>query len=140
MEEPFPVLFSDLDMAPPVSALNPSQKRGHWPEPSRRREPVAADAPVSPAANIQPGFFRGTAGDHKSAHSVLSGATCPFFSVFRLGTFAARSVPTDDALVRGPPGFPILRHQPLFPGRPGCRPLSHLTRNLALLGLPTLLS
>ena len=36
MEEPFPDLFSDLDMAPLVSALNPSQKRGLLSEPSRR--------------------------------------------------------------------------------------------------------
>ena len=56
LEEPFPDLFSELDMAPPVSALNPSQKRGHSPKPSRRLETVAADDPVSPAAGAQPGF------------------------------------------------------------------------------------
>ena len=56
MEESFPDLFSELGMAPPVSALNPSQIRGLSPEPSLRREPVVADAPVSLTANVLPGF------------------------------------------------------------------------------------
>ena len=47
LEEPFPDLFSDLDLAPPVSALNPSQKRACSPEPPGRQEPVEPNAPVS---------------------------------------------------------------------------------------------
>ena len=43
-------------MAPPVSALNPSQKRRCSPEPPCRQEPVEPNAPVSLPANDQSGF------------------------------------------------------------------------------------
>ena len=55
----FPDLFSDLDLAPPVAALNPSQKCVCSPEPPGHDEPVEPSAPVSLPATDQSGFSVG---------------------------------------------------------------------------------
>ena len=145
LEEPFPDLFSDLELAPPIAALNPSQKRACSPEPPGRDEPVEPGAPVSLPAADQSGFSAGQLATLKALiQSCL--APRPFFRHFqrrplrctlRFSRRHLRLAPRE----RGPPVFFVLRHrQPLPLDRQAFGRLRSRLRNLVLLGLPTLLA
>ena len=125
LEEPFPDLFSDLDLAPPVSALNPSQKHACSPEPPGRPEPVEPNAPVSLPANDQSGFSAEQLANHQGAHTVLFGASDPFFAIFRIGPFVARSGPHYDACVRHPASGALLGFRSSATDNPSYRTIWH---------------
>ena len=119
LEEPFPDLFSDLDLAPPVSALNPSQKRMCSPEPPFCQDPVEPNAPVSLPANDQSGF----SAEQLATIKALSHVWCPrpFFRriphrLLLCPLRSSRRHLRQTPHVRGPTGFPVLRYrQPLLP-------------------------
>ena len=78
LEEPFPDLFSDLELAPPLAALNPSQKRACSPEPTGRKEPVEPSAPVSLPTADPSGFSAGQLATLKALiQSCLAPQTLP---------------------------------------------------------------
>ena len=78
LEEPFPDLFSDLELAPPLAALNPSQKRACSPDPTGREEPVVPSAPVSLPPADQSEFSAGQLATLKALiQSCLAPQTLP---------------------------------------------------------------
>ena len=78
LEEPFPDLFSDLELAPPLAALNPGQKRACSPDPTGREEPVLPNTPVSLPPAVQSEFSAGQLATLKALiQSCLAPQTLP---------------------------------------------------------------
>ena len=78
LEEPFPDLFSDLELAPPLAALNPGQKRACSPDPTGREEPVLPNTPVSMPPAVQSEFSAGQLATLKALiQSCLAPQTLP---------------------------------------------------------------